>query len=120
MKLYSIKKYSKTLAPLQTGAWWRHLFFKKNELTSKDILCSPKRDAWCTTRFRIIFKHYSFYTSSGIIKHQIKDKEYIEEPHTAIFIGQTKCGKTHLILGLIEKEYNRHFDYIIIICLTLR
>ena len=26
MKLCSIKKYSKTLAPLQTGAWWRHPF----------------------------------------------------------------------------------------------
>ena len=45
---------------------------------------------------------------------------YIKEPHTAIFIGPTGCGKTHLILGLIEKEYNKHFDYIIIICPTLR
>ena len=26
MKLYSIKKYSKTFAPLQTGMWWRNLF----------------------------------------------------------------------------------------------
>ena len=26
MKLYSIKKYSKTLAPLQTGMWRRNLF----------------------------------------------------------------------------------------------
>ena len=25
MKLYSIKRYSKTLAPLQTGVWWRGL-----------------------------------------------------------------------------------------------
>ena len=32
----------------------------------------------------------------------------------------TKCGKTHLVLDLIEKEYNKHFDYIIIICPTLR
>ena len=30
------------------------------------------------------------------------------------------CGKTHLVLELIEKEYNKHFDYIIIICPTLR
>ena len=28
MKLYSIKKYSKALAPLQTGSWWRDLFQK--------------------------------------------------------------------------------------------
>ena len=26
MKLYSIKKYSKTLAPLETGMWWRNIF----------------------------------------------------------------------------------------------
>ena len=44
----------------------------------------------------------------------------IKEPHTSIFIGQTGCGKTHLLLELIEKEYNKHFDFIIIICPTLR
>ena len=46
--------------------------------------------------------------------------DYIKEPHTSIFIGQTGCGKTHLVLELIEKEYKKHFDYIIIICPTLR
>ena len=40
----------------------------------------------------------------------------IKELHTAIFTGQTKCGKTHLILDLTEKEYSKNFDYIIIIC----
>ena len=45
---------------------------------------------------------------------------YIKELHTAIFTGQTKCGKTHLVLDLIEKEYSKHFDYIIIMCPTLR
>ena len=35
--------------------------------------------------------------------------------------GPAGCGKTHLVLGLIEKEHNQHFDYIIIIiCPTLR
>ena len=33
---------------------------------------------------------------------------YIKEPHTAIFTGQTGCGKTHLVLDLIEKEYKKH------------
>ena len=28
--------------------------------------------------------------------------------------------KTHLVLDLIENQYNKHFDYIIIICSTLR
>ena len=46
--------------------------------------------------------------------------DYVKEPHTTIFTGQTGCGKTHLVLDLIEKEYKTHFDYIIIICPTLR
>ena len=44
---------------------------------------------------------------------------YIKKPHTSIFIGQTGCGKTNLVLDLSEKEYNKHFGYIIIICPTL-
>ena len=46
--------------------------------------------------------------------------DYIKGPHTAIFTGGTKCGKTHVVLNLIEKEYNKHFDYTVIICPTLR
>ena len=45
---------------------------------------------------------------------------YIKEPQTSIFLGQTGCGKTHLASELIEKEYIKHFDFIIIICATLR
>ena len=45
---------------------------------------------------------------------------YIKEPHTASFIGQTGSGKTHLVLELIENYYNKHFEYIVIICPTLR
>ena len=44
----------------------------------------------------------------------------IKEPHTAIFTSQTGCGKTHLFLDLIKKEYNKHFDYIVITRSTLR
>ena len=44
---------------------------------------------------------------------------YIKEPRTTIFTDPTSCGKTDLVLDLIEKEYNKHFDYIIIISLTL-
>ena len=40
---------------------------------------------------------------------------YIKKPHTSMFIGQTGCGKTHFVLELIQKEYNKHFDYIVII-----
>ena len=40
----------------------------------------------------------------------------IKDPHTTIFTGQTGCGKTHLLLDLTEKEYKKHFDYIVVIC----
>ena len=46
--------------------------------------------------------------------------DYIKEPHTTIFTGQMGCGKTHLVLDLIEKEYKKHFDFIIIIRPTLQ
>ena len=56
------------------------------------------------------------------IQHQIKKMmtRYIKKPHTSIFIGQTGCGKTRLDLELIENQYNNHFDYIFVICPTLR
>ena len=41
--------------------------------------------------------------------------DFIKEPHTVIFISQTGCVKIHLVLELIEKEYNKHFDFIVII-----
>ena len=46
--------------------------------------------------------------------------EYIKELHTAIFTGQMGSEKTHLVLELIENYYNKHFDYIVIICPMLR
>ena len=54
-------------------------------------------------------------------QHQIKKRitGYIKKPQTAILIGQTGCGKTHLVLEFIENQYNNHFDYIVIIYRTL-
>ena len=45
---------------------------------------------------------------------------YIKDQYTTIFTGQTGCGKTHLVLDLTEKEYKKHFDYIVVICPTIR
>ena len=45
---------------------------------------------------------------------------YIKNIRKTIFIGQTGCGKTHLVLELIEKEYNKHFDYFVVIFPTLQ
>ena len=44
----------------------------------------------------------------------------MKEPHTALFVAPTRVGKTHLALNLLKREYKNHFDYIIIICPTLK
>ena len=37
-----------------------------------------------------------------------------------MFVAPTGVGKTHLPLSLLENEYRNHFDFIVIICPTLR
>ena len=43
----------------------------------------------------------------------------MKEPHTALFVAPTGVGKTCLALDLFESEYRHHFDFIMIIFLTL-
>ena len=44
----------------------------------------------------------------------------MKEPHTALFVAPAGVGKTQLALDLLESEYVNHFDFIIIICPTLK
>ena len=44
----------------------------------------------------------------------------MKEPHTALFVAPTGVGKTHLALSLLENESSKNFDFIVIICTTLR
>ena len=44
----------------------------------------------------------------------------VKEPCTVILSGPTGCGKTERILNLLQNEYKHHFDYIIILCPTLK
>ena len=44
----------------------------------------------------------------------------MKELHTALFVAPTGVGKTHLALSLLENEYRNHFNFIVIICPTLR
>ena len=44
----------------------------------------------------------------------------MKEPHAALFMAPTEVGKTHLALDLLGKEYKNYFDFIIIICPTLK
>ena len=39
----------------------------------------------------------------------------MKEPHAALFIATTGAGKTHLALSLLETEYRKHFNFIVII-----
>ena len=52
----------------------------------------------------------------------IRIKMFMKELHTALFIAPTLTGveKTHLALSLLENEYRNHFNFIVIICPTLR
>ena len=45
---------------------------------------------------------------------------FMKEPHTALFVAPMGVGKTHLALSLLETEYRNHFDFMAIICPTLR
>ena len=42
-----------------------------------------------------------------------------EFPHSAMFIGVTACGKTEFLLRLLETKYKNHFEFIVILCLTI-
>ena len=46
--------------------------------------------------------------------------EFIKEPHLAIYCGVMGCGKTNLTLDLLETSYFQHFEYVIVLCPTLR
>ena len=48
----------------------------------------------------------------------IRIKMFMKEPPTALFVALTGVGKTHL--ALLENEYRNHFNFIVIICPTLR
>ena len=50
----------------------------------------------------------------------IRIKMFMKELHTALFVAPTGVGKTHLALSLLENEYRNHFNFIVIICPTLR
>ena len=40
--------------------------------------------------------------------------EYIKKQHIAIFTGQTGCGKTHLVLDLIENLLQNSFKFLLV------
>ena len=39
--------------------------------------------------------------------------------YSAMFVGVTACGKTELLLQLLETAYKNHFEFIVILCPTI-
>lgn len=40
----------------------------------------------------------------------------MQTPFNILIVGMTTCGKTICLLNMLEKDYNKHFDFIILIC----
>ena len=45
--------------------------------------------------------------------------EFPKYPHSAVFTGQTGCGKTFFVLDLLQEEYQGVFENIVILCPTV-
>ena len=39
-------------------------------------------------------------------------------PFNMLIVGRIACGKTEYFLGMLQKDYKHHFDYIVLICTT--
>merc|ERR1711946_10629 len=66
--------------------------------------------------------HNSTYAMDNIHKYSTEfyKMRYMMDGHTALFIGPTGCGKSARVVKLLEKDYKSHFDFVVIICPTLR
>ena len=43
---------------------------------------------------------------------------HLDTPFNMIIVGMTGCGKTYYLLTLLETEYEKHFENILVICPT--
>jgi len=54
------------------------------------------------------------------MEHSATKLELPKYPHCAIICGQTGCGKTEFVLDLLEDEYCKVFNFIVILCPTIQ
>ena len=40
-------------------------------------------------------------------------------PHSAMFVGVTACGKTEILVKLLETVCKNHYEFIMILCATI-
>lgn len=64
--------------------------------------------------------HKSILKMEDLKKFYINKMELPKYPHCAIICGQTGCGKTEFVLDLLENQYCKIFNYIIILCPTIQ
>ena len=50
------------------------------------------------------------------VKQQSNNNNNPKYPHLAVVCGQTDCGKSVFVLGLLVKEYQGVFENIVILC----
>ena len=125
-RIHSIKGLSKkeSFAPLETGMWWKNYFTRFADRPWFFSQCEIRGWYWFSVPpLRILGLYCRFILILSLLpkfgkpaSNKKKMMGYIKKSHTVIFTGQTGCGKTHHVLGLIEKEYYKNFDYIVIIC----
>lgn len=72
---------------------------------------------WCGCKLGASKERYVQYAYK--YTEQVIMTDHIKDSHTATFTGLTGCGKNHLVLDLIEEEYNMHFNSTVIISPTL-
>ena len=101
------------LSPFKTADFMHPKWKRCIVINSLIFMVACKNTLYCLN----LGKNY-LWTKPASIKKRMTG--YIKQTHLALFTGQTKYGETHLVLGLIEKEYNKDFDFIIIICPTFR
>ena len=44
----------------------------------------------------------------------------MKTPFHMIIVGMTACGKTHYLLNMLKEDYKNKFDYIYIVCPTIK
>ena len=101
----------------------RRLRGRVYEETRKAVIYTLYICNWCGSGFGASFvQDAGRYTKQMKITNyteQVQIAIYIKDQHTTIFNGPTACGKSHVVLVLIEKEFNKYFDCIIIYCSML-
>ena len=84
--------------------------------------CRSKWKGFQRANWKIVqkgwFRKVHWYSMNKAPSNKSSSRLY--ELYVNIFLSPRGCGKSHLVFDLIEKEYKKHYEYIISICSNLR